>query len=311
LNKELELEQAVHDAKAAAAKAYYAVLVAREGVENLEKLLPVLEENFRQVKALQENGFADITDVNRQELGVGELNTQLLVLRNKEFSAMDMLHFLLGMPLKTPIELTSELEELLQDPDPRTLAAAAFDENQHIDSRVAESLVVLQQLTVKNERAANLPKFYGFLSHQQNAYRREFDIFSNGPWYPTTILGVNLQIPIYSGGIRHQKIQQARIAEEQVMLNQEIVNQQLLLDVSQMQKAVLDAADQYDFQKRNMELATDIFERTNAKYREGVASSFELTEERTQLLNSNNAYTQSLADLLLARANLRKALGIF
>jgi len=310
-NKEQELQQSIHDAKVAAAKAYYAVLVAREGVENIEELIPVLEENLRQVKGLQENGFADRTDVDRQELGLSEVRNQLIFMENQEATALDMLHFVLGLPISTPLDLDNNLDDLLQDPDPRALAQSAFEPGAHIDSKVAESLVVLQELNERNEKATALPKLYGFVSHQQNAYRREFDFFGSGQWYPTTLWGVNLQVPIFSGGSRHHKVQQAHITYDQVIVNQELVNEQLLLDFEQRRKNLLAEADRYDNEKRNLELARKIFDNTNIKYREGLATSFELTEERSQLLNTQNAYIQSLADLLFARADLRDALGLF
>lgn len=310
-SKQQELLQSIHDAKAAGEKAYYAVLVAREGVKNLESLIPVLEENVRQVTGLFDNGFADVIDVQRQELGLSELRNQLIEMKNQEASALDMLHFVLGLPLNTPLTLTDGLDLLLENPDPRALAQQSFSPDSHVDSRVAESLIVMQGLNTRNEKAAALPKLYGFFSHQQSAYRREFDVFSSGSWFPTTLWGVNLQIPIFSGGVRYNKVKQSQIAYEQVLINQELVLEQLALEVAQKQKSLLAAAERYDNETRNLELAQSIFDRTNTKFREGVATSFELTEERSQLLNKKIAYIQSLADLLLARADMIEALGIY
>ena len=310
-NKVQELEQTMLDAKAAAAKAYYAVLVADEAVNNLESLVPVLEENLRQVTGLTQNGFADATDKDRIELSLSEVQNQLLQMKDQRSSALDMLHFVLGMPVASPLELADELDFLVSNPDPRGLAGTAFEPASHIDSKVASSLLVMQELAVKNQRSQAYPKLYGFFNHTQNAYRREFDIFGSGPWYPTTVLGVNLQIPIFSGGSRVNQLKQEQLTLEQVRINQHVVDEQLLLDYQQKKNAVLTNADRYDNAKANLNLAQRIFDRTNSKFKEGLASSFELNEERSQLINSQNAYIQSLADLLLARADLREALGIF
>ena len=310
-NKAEELEQTILEAKTAAAKAYYAVLIANEAATNLLELIPVLEENVRQAKGLFDNGFADETDVQRQELGLSEVRNQLSQLQNQKSSALDMLHFVLGIPLATPLELSDGLDEVLVGLDARAFAQTSFDPDTHVDGRVAASSLLLQDLAVKNERSSAYPKLYGFVSHQQNAYRQQFDFFGSGEWYPTTVVGVNLQVPIFSGGVRSKKLKQAKITLDQVEMNQGVVREQLLLDHAQKRKTVLSAADRLDNAQSNLELAEKIFEHVNKKFREGLVTSFELTQERAQLINSQNEYTQSLADLLLARADLREALGAF
>ncbi len=310
-NKNQELEQTMLSAKAAAAKAYYGVLVANEAVISLQKLVPVLEENLRQVNVLNGGGFADIMDVQRQELGLLEVRNQLGQMQDQRGAAMDMLHFVLGIPLATPLELSDELDLVLDLIDARTLAQTTFDPEAHINSQVASGLVLLQDLTVKNERSSAYPKVYGFVAHQQNAFRRQFDLFGRGEWYPTTLIGVNVQVPIFSGGVRSNKLKQAQITLDQAKMNEGVVREQLLLDHQQKRRAILSAADRLDNAKRNLSLAEEIFERVNKKFKEGVVTTFELTQERAQLINSQNDYIQSLADLLLARADLREALGAF
>ena len=57
-----------------------------------------------------------------------------------------------------------------------------------------------------------MPTLTAYLSHQQMAMRNEFNFFgSEGDWYPATMLGVNLSIPVFSSGMRKSRIGQARI----------------------------------------------------------------------------------------------------
>lgn len=310
-NKQAELDQTIHNARVAAAKSYYAVQVSAVAIKDLQQLLPVLEESLRQITGLSDAGFTDATDKDRIALAVSGLKSQILKVEDQYASAMDMLHFVLGMPLDSPIELTDDLDVLLSDPDPRMLANATFNSAEHVDSKVASSLLLMQELAVKNQRSQALPKLYGFASHQQNAYRRSFNYLNDGPWYPTTILGVNMQIPLFSGFTRSNQLKREQLTVEQLKINEKLTNDNLNLDFEQKRKAVLTNADLLDNSKADLELAQRIFDRTNAKFKEGLATSFELNDAQTQLINSQNTHTQSLADLLLARADLRQALGIF
>ena len=58
-----------------------------------------------------------------------------------------------------------------------------------------------------------------------------------------------------------------------------------------------------------MELAEKIFVKTNQKYKEGLATSFELSQANNQVLQSQGSYVQSLLQLLNAKDQLQKALN--
>ncbi len=61
--------------------------------------------------------------------------------------------------------------------------------------------------------------------------------------------------------------------------------------------------------KASTELAEKIFAKTNQKYKEGLATSFELSQANNQVLQSQGNYVQSLLQLLNAKDQLQKALN--
>ena len=58
--------------------------------------------------------------------------------------------------------------------------------------------------------------------------------------------------------------------------------------------------------KRSLVLAQKIYDRTALKQKEGLASSFELSQMKSQVLQSQGKYIQALFDLLNAKADLDK-----
>jgi outer membrane protein TolC len=222
-----------------------------------------------------------------------------------------LLALTLGVPQGTPIVLTDGLRAIVNDPQESALSEQAFLAAQHIEQQEAETLVRLQTLNMRNEKAKQLPTLGGYLAHQQIWNGPSFDPGGAYPFYPSTVWGLKLQVPLISSGNRYHKVQQAKLALQQVELNKKATEQRLLADAERARSQARTAFDNYRTEERNLLLAQRILERTSLKFSNGAATSFELTQERSSSLAAQQAYVQRLVELLTARADLRKALDLF
>nr|MDQ3099838.1 TolC family protein [Bacteroidota bacterium] len=131
------------------------------------------------------------------------------------------------------------------------------------------------------------------------------------PWFPATLWGVNLNVPIFSSGMRSSKYAQGKIALEQAQVNRTLTDERLRLDHAQRQSDVITAQSLYENELQRLELSRNIFDRTTLKFTEGVSSSFELTQEQGQYLTAQQRYIQRVVELVNARTELRRALDRF
>jgi hypothetical protein len=69
----------------------------------------------------------------------------------------------------------------------------SLDLSGHIEDQLANTYVRMEELDVRNQKSAYLPKLYGFFSHQQQTYGFEFD--PGGNWYPATLWGYRCMCP--------------------------------------------------------------------------------------------------------------------
>jgi outer membrane protein TolC len=122
---------------------------------------------------------------------------------------------------------------------------------------------------------------------------------------------VQLNVPIFSSGMRSSKVSQQRLALKQAEVNLAQTTERLELEHAQRRFDVITAQDLYRNETQRLELSRRVFERTSVKFTEGVSSSFELTQEQNQFLSAQQSYIQRLVDLVNARAELRKALDLF
>jgi outer membrane protein TolC len=105
------------------------------------------------------------------------------------------------------------------------------------------------------------------------------------------------------------RVQQAKIDLEEVRIAKEQTRESLGLEYEQALSDYKYATDRLKNEARNREITKDIRDKTLTKYREGVASSLEVTQTQNQYLNTERNFLSSVLNLLKAKSRLDKVLG--
>ncbi len=300
------------DARNQAAKAYLGVLAAEEGVRLTGEGIPLLEKAQHEATAMQGAGFLETTDVDRLTIQLEQTQAQKRSFQQQADVARMLLALTLGIAQGTPITLTDKLDQLINDAAETGLIDQAFDPKSHVEEAGANDMIRMEELDVRNHKAKALPSLYGFFSHQQNWYGPDFNPI-NGPyrWYPTTLWGLKLDVPLFSSGARYHALKQSQLTLEQAKVNLTATEQRLITFAEQARSQARTAFDNYKTEQHSLELSKNIFDRTSVKFTNGSAASFELTQEQGNYLLEQQRYVQSIVQLLMARADLRKALDLY
>jgi outer membrane protein TolC len=64
-----------------------------------------------------------------------------------------------------------------------------------------------------------------------------------------------------------------------------------------------------DAQKRNIDLAQDVYNTTKLKYEQGLGSNQEISTAQTDLITAQNNYYSSLYDAIISKIDYLKAAG--
>lgn len=291
-------------------QSYGVVLVAERNARIQEKIYGHLESNFKEAEARYQEGFLSQEDKDQLELLFINARNSFQQSERQIPIVRAQLKFLLGIPLDAHIELTDSLFPLLENLPDQQFLQKDFNVQSHIDYRIINTQLEASQLQLKEQRSRYLPNLNAFYTYQENSYSDEFDFFSGAPWFPTQLLGLNLNVPIFSGLSKHNRVQQAKLELEQVDLNKQQVEQQLQINAEKARSDYLFAMQQFENRKENWKLAQRIYNNTEIKYREGLSSSTELTQANNQLDESLGNYVQAALQLLNAKAQLNKALNI-
>lgn len=111
--------------------------------------------------------------------------------------------------------------------------------------------------------------------------------------------------------MRANRVKQATITLDQTRVNLQATEQRLLAEAAERTEKALAAEESYRSELASLDLARRIFERTSIKFTNGLASSFELNQDQGQYLQAQQLYVQRLAELLMARVDLRRSLDLY
>jgi len=284
---------------------YYLILVAEENERILRSTLANLEKTHAEVLEMNKEGFVADTDADLIQIALTQLKNGLQTVQKQKDMAAKLMKFQMGLDLDEPIALTDSLEDILRQTDVNQSLQAEFKIENNIDYQLLAGQEKLTEMALKNEKSRYWPSVSAFFTYQQNAFRDKFNFFSSGSrWFPMQVLGVNVSIPLFKSGSQSAKVAQAGLALDQARNAREQVSQALLLEAEQTKIRLSSAQENYINIKANLNLSNKVYEATLAKYKEGLASSLDLTQTHDKYLKSQSDYIQALSELLNAKNHL-------
>jgi len=298
---ETMLQKSETEVRIAIRNAYYTVLMAEENARVLRESRDLVTKTLNDTKAMFQAGYVDQTDEDQLALTLSQLDAQVKLAESQALSAKNFLKFQMGLQLTEQITLTDSLGSQVAGAIDEALLVTAFNSANMVDQRITDTNVLLQELLVRKEKAAYLPSLSAFFSHSQSALRNEFDFFdSDKDWFPSTMWGVTLNIPIWSSGLRQQKVNQANIEVKKAEILREQTTQALNLEFENAKSEYVFALENYNNAQSAADIAKRINDRTLVKYKEGMATSFELTQSENQELTAQGQLLASNLRLLQA-----------
>ncbi|MCF8368220.1 MAG: TolC family protein [Bacteroidales bacterium] len=306
---ETSYEKTEIEIKDVIAKAYYPVIILQENKVVFDSTLSSMEKMLYETREYYKAGFIEDTDVDQLELLISDMRTTIANIDNQMQIARNTFKYLMGIKANEEIRITDNLDQLIAEVDREFLLNSPFDHNSHIDYKILKNQEAIAYLNLKLNRSEYYPMINAFYNYSENAMRNKFDFFTSGSkWYPTQILGFQMDIPIFSSGYRKYKVQQAKLEIEKIKVQEDQLKQGLSLKVRTAKSEFSNSYLIY----RNKELALTnserIYQKTEIKYREGISTSLELSQTYNQYLTAQIDFLSATLDLLSKKSELEKEL---
>lgn len=304
LNAQLSNEQIIENV----ATAYYQVFVQEENLKTLNVSYTNTEKVRNVIKSLVENGLAKGIDLDRTNVQLTNISANRQQLVNAVELSKNSLKFYMGVPIDTPIEL----EEKSIEPKPQ-LIAGTVDLDTRTEVKVLQKNRELLQFNKKATEAYLYPTVGLQANYGWGGQGSKFPLtngINNGVlWSDYSAIGLNINIPIFTGGATKSKIQQAEI--DILDLDQDIQNTQLTLSldyknaITNMENSLITI----ESMQNNVKLAEKVQRDTQANYQYGLATLTEVLDSENALTDAKQNYTTALLDYKQAEIKLIKAKG--
>lgn len=289
---------------------YGNVLLADESILILQKNKAILEKTFSDTKEIYKNGLIEEENVEQLQITLASINSSLENVKRQKTIANDMLKLVLGIDLQNDLKLTDKLDVLTQNNVDLVLLKEEFNVKNNIDYRIGQNLLTSKELLLKLEKSKALPSLGAAVNFGYNSFGNEFTFFNQDQkWYNYSNVGVSLNVPIFSSFGRSSRTQQAKIALEQSKTELTQTEQQLKLQFEKAKSDYEFSLEQLTTSKSNLNLAERIENKNQIKFKEGLASSFDLTKAQEQLYSAQQTYLQTMLDVINKRATLEKLLN--
>lgn len=288
-------------------RSYYAVLIGEKRLHFLQDGIKRLEKLLADQEAMYKQGFVEKLDIDKTQVTLNNLKTTESQVIQGVGLGYSALKFALGISQKDELELSDSLSPTIIKKDILDLSNVVYENRSEV--RLLNNVKSLQELDLQRNKLQYIPTIAAFWNYSKNAQRQKFDFFNRGDWFNTSVVGVNMTIPIWNGGQRESKTRQAKINLEKTNNTISYVKNAIDLQQEAAKIQLTSALSNLDHQQRNIDLANRVYSTTKKKYEQGLGSSFEILQVEQSLQDAESNYYMSLYDAIISKVALLKAVG--
>ncbi len=290
--------------------AYGNVLLSTESILILEKNIATLEKNLTETNQIYLNGFGEEESVEQLKITLASVKSQLSKTKKLQKIGYKMLNITLGIDINTSVVLSDTLQNLATANIDLALLSSDLTFENHVDFKIAKNTEKSNELLMKLEQSRALPSLKSFVNFGYAGFGQEFDFLKKEQqWFDSSLLGVSLEIPLFSSLARSSRTQQAKIELEKSRTNLTLTKQKLLLTLETAKTEYNYSIEEFETSKQNLALAERIEKKQQIKFFEGISTSFELSEAQRQLYTMQQNYLQSMLTIIANKAALDNALN--
>lgn len=300
------LEQTREKIKDSAYRRYYAILIAQKQLYFLNESIERLEKLYHDDSIMYVNGFAEKLDLDRVQVQLNNLKTTTSIVSSSVNLSYAALKFALGLSQQDTVLLK---EELTTETIKENILDDSFRYEDRAEIRTLGFSKRLRELDVKRYRLGYLPTAALVGNYSVNGQGQKFFTDKDTRWFKTAYIGLNVNVPIFDGNQRKQRMAQAQLNVEKIENTTTLAKQGIDLQQVITKESLKNALLNLDIQERNQELAQRVFNTTKLKFQEGLGSSFEVLQADQDYQTAQSNYFNALYNATVAKISYQASLG--
>ena len=308
LDVELAIEQARSSKISMIAqvkKAYYAVLLAQQVYdvyndvyENASKNLERTEQNYNAGKTSEYEYLRAQVNVKNAE---PNLYSSLMAID----LAIWQLKAVMGVDLNAKIGVQGDIDQYKDV----MLAYNLMDANTSLENNSSIIQFKMQQKqiehTIKMTKYQYIPTLSASFSYNYLAMGDNFDF----KWYPYSVAGLSLNIPIFDGFSKHNNIRQYKATQDIMQLNLEDTERNLQIAFKNYENQIATYMKNYSAAESTLEMAQRSYDIAEKMYQLGKATLLELNDAQLALVQAQLTMSQAVYNFMVTKAAMDELAG--
>ena len=285
---------------------YYSTLVLNETVQLLNENLANMQKLLNSTQAAVDAGVAEQVDADKLAVQVATMETQINSIERSVEMSYNSLRLQLGATVDTELVLTQTMDDLLNIDTAFALLSDEFILDNNYDYQLLKENIALSKKQVLMKEWAFGPQVTAFYQYSYKTYFGKSEGFN---MTPPNMVGVSLNVPIFSSGMRLKGVKEAKLAYQQQQNTLADTEDALKVQHRQLTYNLSSSYENFEIQKENIEVIKRVFANISEKYDQGMASSLEVTNSSTELISAQSSYVQALLEFVNAQIALEQLLN--
>jgi len=263
--------------------------IARASLENTLNDHKIISQKFKE-------GLGSEFELMQHEVEVNNRRTGLITAENNLTLAKNYLKTIIGIDLKEEIVLTDSYNESFPDFKFEQIRQTMLKDEPSL--KALDQAVKASKYLLKAYRADFYPIVAAFGSVQYSGDSDQFIPDSND-FSETLLAGIQVTIPIYEGGVKSAKKNQALRDLNKSRLELVKIRKLLTLDLQNAYLAYIASRKEMDSARETVKLAEKSYELAQLRYKTGLGSLTELQDTELTLTQVKLLYSKTTRDVNL------------
>ena len=290
---------------------YLDVMTVKNQSQLLIQQKKAIEDQLSLAEAKFEAGLVSVVDINESKAKLALLRVQEIAVEQNIKIKLRAMQSLIG-------EMPTNIKMLRSD---TTFIRSEDSMEQWLDIAMGASLQVqmkqdelmLAHQTIDLKKSGHYPTLNAVLSRQKNWANGGYPygtLDNKGQAVESDLFGVEVNIPIFSGGLTESQVREAKFNEEKVNQDFEATLKQVEFEVRQQYLSLESNYKQIEAYQSALKIAKDQLDATILGFQEGMRNSIEVLNAQQTLFGTEKDLFEVRCQYLLTLFKLKLAAGL-
>lgn len=272
-------------------KAYFNYLIVQEVVKVQESRLKNAKEFLADIQKRLQRGTLTEFDVSSAKVQEAIARSNLLEAKSNVNPAENVLKLLLGLNPNDAIKLTEPIALRNDETIVEEETAQMLQKNSQL--KQLEFAVGLNENRLQLAKSAYYPTLGAIGNYNYQAHANNFK-FSEYDWTQTSLVGLQLQLPVFNGTVTKNKVQQVALSKKIAEEEKEYATKETQMKLNELLSQLQFFKIKTEVQQENLMLTADALKLAKKRYELGVGTILEVNDAELAFTQSRLNWLQSI-----------------